>query len=86
MRAEEIPPTKAPTRPPAIASCVAVLPSSSDESSLSVSFSDWIDVDNTDDVDAAVVDDVGLIRVLADGGTLTSVPTGCLLVVLDNSD
>ena len=63
-----------------------MLPPSSDESSSSVSFSDWIDVDNTDDVDAAVVDDVGLIRVLADGGTLTSVPTGGLLVVLDNSD
>ena len=70
IKAEDIPPTTAPNNPPATASCTAVL-LSSDESSLVGD-----EVDSTDDEDDAVDDvDDGLITVLADEGTFTSVTT-----------
>ena len=80
MRALEIPPTTAPSRPPAMASCVAELAVSGEVVvvvvvMLSSPDTDWLAVTKAEDVDAEVDAEVGLSRVLPPDGRLTSVCT-----------
>ena len=84
MRALEIPPTTAPSKPPAMASCVADV---SVELVVTVVVevvevvvvvevdTDWLAVTKAEDVDAEVDAEVGLSRVLPPDGRLTSVCT-----------
>ena len=92
-RAEDIPPTTAPSNPPAIASCVAVLLLLlSDSLSSDVETdSEGAEVANTDDEVVALVVDVveGLMMVLPVERRFTSVSTTtveAVEVLLDNCD
>ena len=87
MRALEMPPTTAPSRPPAMASCVAELAVSgelvvtlSEEVVVVVGVvveTDWLAVTKAEDVEAEVEveAEVGLSRVLPADGRFTSVCT-----------